>query len=505
MPRLLLACRRRQTPVYIGLQNGSLLVSNGGASPASIYAFSGLGSLTPQVHDIVVDPTTPTAVYVSLQGFVNGIFSDGLYASVDGGRTFNLVTLPVDIRGAQAIAMSPSTPHLLYVLGTRLYTTVDGGATFSPYGYYGDGRSITPIAGTPDALYVAGDQGLYAQKGGAYGSIGATNTALSSGFKNFIVQSLAMSGSQIMATMQDYSTAVSTNGGNTWTFPAVLQQNDSENGQVFINPLSPNFCYDVNAALSISSDGCATFNTVQVGSKVQSTSEFAASPNAPTIYVVTNNGILVANDGKTFTPVTWPVPNPVDIAIDPSNAKNIFVSSALASSPAPGSIYVSHDGGATWSQSGISGTSGQSFPGEPADVAVDPANSNVVLAATDSQVYRSLNGGASFTAIGTNYIGASDRTRFIATRDYQRSLLDANSLGANQGSHLAFNSTGKVPLVVYANLSGMYISSDLGSHFHSITANAVSHSFWQPQWLNGKLCIATHGEGVICTTSSIQP
>jgi len=490
--------------IYIGLQSGALMVSTAGAVPVTSYTFAGLGSASSEVHDIVVDPASPSAVYVSLVGIVNGIFSDGLYASTDSGSTFTFVSLPASIRGAQALAFSPTVPHLLYVLGTGLATYLNGATTLI-IGGYGDGRTITPIAGSPEKLYSASDQGLAISQVGATSYAGTT--LLTGGLKNFIVRSIAMSGSQLMATMQDWSTAVSTDNAKTWTFSMALSANDPENGQVYINPFAPAFCYDLNGALSVSTDGCVTFNTVAVGAKIGSTSEFAASPLAPTIYVVTNKGILVAADGKTFVPVTWPVPSPVDIAIDPSNAKNIFVSSAQPTSPSPGSIYASHDGGGTWSQSSIVGTSGLTYPGEPAVVAVDPADSNVVVAATTSQVYRSLNGGASFAAISTNYLSASDQKHHVKRVSDYRSAEDANtnSVGANVASHVAFNRSGKVPLLAYVNLSGIFLSSDLGLHFHIATANAVSHSFEQPIWLNGRLCVATDGEGVICTVSNIQP
>ena len=76
----------------------------------------------------------------------------------------------------------------------------------------------------------------------------------------------------------------------------------------------------------------------------------------------------------------------------------------------------STNGGLTWiaAQAGlpIDGTQGQQLD----DLAISPANSNLLFAATDEGLYKSTDGGASFAAVVTSTVGTNNVVRAVAFR-----------------------------------------------------------------------------------------
>jgi hypothetical protein len=118
---------------------------------------------------------------------------------------------------------------------------------------------------------------------------------------------------------------------------------------------------------------------------------------------LTNSRLQVSHDGG----VTWadnPVPtpfhdySPTSIIFDPSTTGTIYIASAFqnASTGSGVGIAKSTDGGTTWSMI----TDGLNMP-IVYSMAIDPSNSQVVLAGTAGGVYKSADGGATWAHKGT--------------------------------------------------------------------------------------------------------
>jgi len=127
------------------------------------------------IAEIIVDPTNSNIIYVAAYGPVWNEGGDrGVYKSVDGGQTWNLVKSVSTYTGCNDLVMDPRNPNVLYAsfhqrmrkvftyIGggpeSTLYKTTDGGSTWKkveggfPGGELGRiGLAISPV--NPDVLY----------------------------------------------------------------------------------------------------------------------------------------------------------------------------------------------------------------------------------------------------------------------------------------------------------------------------------------------------------------
>ncbi len=474
--------------IYAGLVDGTLLHITA-TMQQRLADFPALDA-PPAVHAIAVDPANSRSIYATVAGMVNGVYSDALMHSADAGASWQTIAIPQSLRGAQAIAFSRAVPHRLYVAGIGI-AYIDNGRTLNAAGNgYGDARTLTVLDG--DRLVIASDQGV------ALGSAGGSFTPVTAGLAINIVRSVAVHGSTVLVTMQDFAPARSTDGGISWQ---TLSVNSTENGNAYINPNQPNLCYILDNGINVSTDGCSSFSAEPIGSHIASTEPFASDPSSAATYVVTEGGAYVATDGVHFRPSGWNVPQPVDIVVDPRNATHIFVSSMS------GGIGVWHslNGGRTFLRSNVFVPPGPSYPNDAPVVAVDPAN-GVVVAVTETAIYRSTDGGATFTPVQQTQSQLRVRSSLLM----QGRRLDPDSrerqtqtAGYNIDEHAQFVSTGTRTMLVITTSNGMYASTDDGTTLHPLRADAISHRFEAfTTDGNGKFCTGTDGEGVICASLS---
>ncbi len=473
--------------IYVGLVDGAVLHVSA-TWQQHLTDFTALDA-PPEVHAIAVDPSNARSIYATLAGMVGGVYTDALMHSPDGGTTWQTIAVPGSLRGAQAIAFSRTVPHRLFVAGIGLAYT-DDGRTFNTAGGYGDARTMTVLSG--DRLAIASDQGV------ALGTFSGSFTPITTGLPINIVRSVAVHGNTVLVTMQDFPPARSTDGGATWQ---TLSVNSTENGNAYINPNQPTLCYILDSGINVSSDGCSSFSSQAIGAHISSTQPFATDPKSAQTYVITENGLYLAGDGVHFQPSRWRVPQPVDVAVDSRNGSSIFVSS-MSGGPA---VWHSTNGGKTFAKSNVFVPPGPSYARDAPVVAVDPAN-GAVVAVTETAIYRSTDGGATFSAV--QQMQSQLRSRGSRQREGRRLDPDAreNAMeagGYNIGEHAQFVSTGSSAVLIITTENGMYVSTDDGTTLHTLRANAVSHSFegftTDDQ---GHLCTGTDGEGVICAPLS---
>lgn len=223
------------------------------------------------------------------------------------------------------------------------------------------------------------------------------------------------------------------------------------------------------------------------------TSAVAIDPINPNIIYVgaPAGGIWKStNNGATWVPISDQLPQigVSGIAIDYTNPNIIFIATGDKDASDTYSVGVlkSTDAGATWNTTGLSFTGTGNFAG---DLIMHPTNNQIMLCATTSGLYRTINGGVSWTVEQTgdfaqgsvrfkptnpSIVYATTNNRFYKSTDTGDSFVNITS------NFSAFGSTGRMildvtpadPNYVYVlsvntsyALDGIYRSTDSGTTF----------------------------------------
>lgn len=211
---------------------------------------------------------------------------------------------------------------------------------------------------------------------------------------------------------------------------------------IAVSPADPQLLLIGSATGGIwrSSNGGASFSPVSDGHADLAVGAIAFSQSSPTtVYAAMGDvdngyfgtGVLKSTDsGATWTRInntTFPDRgNSVAIKVDPTNANKVYVAvysynNATAGSLFGGGIYVSSDGGVNWSLP---------LNGLATDLAIHPTNPQIIYAGMSfvfgagnlPGLYKSLNGGASFTRVYDSPYTSSQS----ATRDFRVAVTPAS-------------------------------------------------------------------------------
>jgi photosystem II stability/assembly factor-like uncharacterized protein len=193
-----------------------------------------------------------------------------------------------------------------------------------------------------------------------------------------------------------------TNGGETWTSPSA-QLGNSDVFALAVDPSTPSTLYastmslsDFPDSLNKSTDGGVTWTESLTGHDVYA---LAFDPSAPaTVYAGTGDeGVLRSTDGGvSWNPVKagavdQPGPYVVALAIDPTAPATIYASTGAA-------VFKSTDGGGTWTKS-VGGNAVGSF-------AIDPSAPATIYAGTGGNgVLKSTDGGVNWSPVNAGLTG----------------------------------------------------------------------------------------------------
>jgi photosystem II stability/assembly factor-like uncharacterized protein len=520
--------------LYAGMSNGYVFAfSNNKWTRTGRLPYTkntGTDGSTRMVHQMAVDPLVPSTVYVSTN---DGVWDQNLFASTDGGKTWTAILKNTYYNyglGTQAIAYSVVHPHRLYLGedGGFYYITGDGSSNPPVNRAAGlkviDVRNVWPVAnGTDDACWVASDQGLdYAPQCSSSNYNDKIVTASSSTglARRFTV---SPDGKTLLVSLQDFDSHLTTNGGTSWSVVGLYEDGFNE-----LRPGNPSACYayDEASGLSISTNGCVSFSSSNgsVSPNRVMTNPIAFDPvNPTTMYVISGAGALFSSThgvfkstdgGQTLSKLSWPFEWPGAIAVDPRNGAHIVVCD-LADKAS--SLWVSSDGGTTWTKSTGVPTTKFWYA-----LTVSPVDGQTVLASSvDSNnnvfVLRSHNGGLTFrkVAVVTNaplirgHAEAGPRALLRVPGQppsSERGPEDPHAFVYSPEREIRYNQdvTQGTPDVAITTLRGAFLSADNGKTWQRIDGGLIAHSFWGIRWVNGSLYLGSDGQGVVRSTATVQ-
>jgi uncharacterized repeat protein (TIGR01451 family) len=315
---------------------------------AGINNWSARGPFGGMVTDLVIDPVNPTIAYAAARF--------ALYKSIDGGTTWTELTQDFGRTSIGSVALDPSNSMRLYVAssGGGVFRSTDGGTSF------------TRISAAPTDPNVDGPAGL---------GISADGNTLyySTGSGRFFR---------------------STDGGATFS---ERQPTPSSVGKLVVDPDNSAVVYAAfGPKLLKSATGGDSWTELPLPASNVFATSVVLTPGTPkTLWLSTGNGVSsTQDDGATWTPASPPLGTRV----------------LHADASSPGALYASlrDRGGDIWRYS--AGTWQMLPTGLPAVgniLKVSVNNSQTILAATNSGIFRTTDGGGTWVRSDDGFNGDS--------------------------------------------------------------------------------------------------
>ncbi len=437
-------CRGKPDVLYISIispagqtpwQGGVYRSNDGGATWAACN--SGLGNrvgnpgqaeqMTSNVDRILVHPDNPDIAYAGDAAWVTA----GVYRTVDGGKSWQLVTRNMD-RGwitawgpsVMGMTMDPSRPDTLYFSTSgQIYRTEDRGEKWQ---YIYTRRAIAP-AGAPSP------------KSGWWSTTGAEVTCLNSiavhpqdaqhlylcyfdigllqsydGGRTFAqsIEGMRYRGNTFCVAFDPANPRIvyagtgewSSNHGDVcksedggWTWKVIGQPAsglpDGQTHHLLIDPASPPDARRIYASvddsgLYASEDGGKTWKARNAGLTSKSVRSLLASADFRALYVLcpaeSGSSVFRSDDrGLTWKAVgqgAWP--DAKSLVISPSEPGRMYVAArekTVSGKMSPGGVFASSDAGVTWTR-----VMEDSFT---QSLAIDPANPQVIYAGGNDHPY----------------------------------------------------------------------------------------------------------------------
>jgi hypothetical protein len=447
--------------VSLGITNtGRTLVSVTPANPNYVYVVQANGSLFGRLYRstndgasfstmVIGDPATNTNYF--------GYNTDGSGLTGQAGHDM-------------AMCVSPTNANEVHIAGIICFKSTNGGTSFTASTAWSLPNSIGYNHADVHGLDFVNNTMFSLSDGGIYKSTDFSDnwTDLSSGLgirQFYRIASSPTNGSVITGGAQDNGSVARQTGGNwvDWLGADGMEGlvsptnhlnlwGTSQNGQLY---RSSNGGNSRTTIASISGGGWVT------PIAIHPTTETIIFAGGDAVYKSTNSGTSFTNISGTTISNTL-----VDLAVAPSNANYIYASYS-------NNLYTTTNGGTSWSTYTVSGSI--------TDICVSPSNPLKIWVTTSSgtgRVYRSTNGGSSFTNI-------TGSLPLISAR----SVVVDNSTNEN--------------LYVGMNI-GVYTYSNSNPNWTIMTDNLplVAINELDMQNSTNKLRVATYGRGVWETSLS---
>ncbi len=369
---------------------------------AGHYSWTTTGPEPGQVFQILSYASDPNRLYV-----VDSYFGGYLFRSDDRGQSWCYVEAYV----STPVVADPTNPDVFYSLYSPnpVQKTTDGGASWAnastglPSGY---GSSLVLAPSNPSRLYIAMSPGGNAPQDLYRSDDGASTWAL---VASNVPQTYGSLTVDAFDTNTLYASAggayfKSTDGGATWNpagagLPGYAQR-------LFSDPMAPGRIWAPvsNEGLYLSTDGSASFVPSRAGIETQDIRDMAFDRTEPgTLYAAaqgTNDpaifgDVFVSHDsGVHWERLPLGIEGPhgaTSVAVDPGGSARVYAGAGLG---LRGGFFRSSDGGATWTPSskGLSGYYSYS-------VAAHPSLPNAAFGSSGANFFGTLDAGANWAAL----------------------------------------------------------------------------------------------------------
>lgn len=479
----------RPSTLYAAVSPGLFKSTNGGDS------WTPVGPGIPSAVSVVRgDPFDGSTVYA-------GTFMDGLYKSTDGGATWSPKNNGLTGNQVTALAFDPTGPGRIFLAAIPVGAGEQGGLFRSGDSAESWGAVDTGVAGTPYlgctavAVDGASPQTLYAglQTSAFRGYLRKS----SNGGTSWTVADSGLTGSLASAVATDptdpnraYAVAFSrfyrtTDRGRSWTFLSALPAGTFD---LALDPLRPNrYFFGSNTGVYVSQDGGMSWAQSNAGLTSLDVRGFAfARTSLDTIYAATSGGGVFKSidGGGSWTAVSNGLTSLLvnSVAVAPTNESILYAGTSRVQAPTgtfEGGVYRSTNGGASWTNV---------LPNLfVVKVLFDPLSSAVAYALSESGgVYKTTDGGSTWISRSAGLpLGgfltdlavdpAHPETLFVLifgsvfrTTDGAKTWAPFSEglLWGFQGYRLAANATGQS--VYLATYGGLYDYRFSAASFHTV-------------------------------------
>lgn len=434
--------------------NGVYKSSNGGVSWSLLAG--GLPSTSGRIA-IAVSQSNPSTVYSLFVNSTSGLA--GIYKSTDYGTTWNQVhgsspnLLSWDGSGSDGqgwydlvLEVNPNNENQAFVGGVNLYRTNDGGTNWTKISHWYSGTGIPYVhadqhhfafhPNDPNIIYAANDGGLFISINSGTGWADLSNGG--------------------MNIMQFYKIAISAQN------PGFVLGGSQDNG--------------TNRLLNLSWDN------VLGGDGMDCAIDYS---NGTTCYAEYYYGNMFrsTNSGNTFISIGGPIAGEgawvTPIVIDPANPSTIYSGTE--------NFFKSANQGTNWTQlaSNINGTT------DIREISVCEANTNVIYISTPNGVWKSNDGGASFSSLNSGLPTSSASVTNVKAdpTDPNTAYVTFSGFSAGNkvfktvnGGNSWQNISGLLPNIPHncividpTSTSNVYVGNDIGV-FHSADGGIT----WEP-------------------------
>lgn len=381
--------------LYIGTLDGQIYSSkDSGASWAQLTGFNNPGIF---IEYIIVDPRDSNVLYVAAHRHKE---PGGFFKSTDGGFTWRAAA---DLRteALHALTQSPSDPDVL-IAGTNrgVFRSLDAGETWTQLGTTDGLINIDSLAVDPrtvDTIYAGTWYLPYKTTDG-----GKTWSRIKNGMIDdsdvFAIEIDQRNPDHVIASACSgiYETK---NGGALWRKVQGIPSTSRRTRDIMQHPAQPKTIFaGTTEGLWRSMDGGSSW-AVMTDKRLEINAIAVHEQNPNIVYLGTNNyGVMISRDnGKTFTPTNdgFSGRRAYTVVADREQPGRIYVST-INTATGGGFFFISTDGGKTW-QPSMKGMANRLII---YSVLQDERDGNTIYLGTNAGVYRSIDRGASWTALG---------------------------------------------------------------------------------------------------------
>ena len=386
--------------IYVAGQQGISKSADGGAN----WVVSSAGLTSSAVRSLVVDPRTPSTVYAGTDsGPVGGVFK-----SIDAGRSWSRLGNSPPATTVLAIDRQAASTLYAGTERTGVFKTTDGGATWNRMSEGLAIQGVMTLAVDPrtsGTVYAGGRLEPGSPSGLARTTDGGTHwVSVVASPTPAPVLSLAMDpkNPSTIYLSQQASTGINvlrtTDGGDSWLSITEGLPFFAQPLALAVDPRSPLTVYATGTGVFKSVNGGLFWTSASAGLSPSFVRVLVIDPLSPDVlYAGTDrDGLFKTNDaGATWSRLTglFANLNVTALAADPLAPLTIYAGTSPSGDPSGGGIFRTRDGGSSWIELETK------ISNAPVNtLRIDPSDPSVVYATTSAEagVLKSTNGGESW-------------------------------------------------------------------------------------------------------------